>query len=162
MWQPFGPCVFPLVDGGLSACVEFFSYYSSFDGRMHRKQVFLSNSRLCNSKAVSTLFITNSMLYKLMFSFFLHWSNSSDDGYERRCYSIGEKRGMRLSSVYQSIISIAYQYTFNPIIRIVCIWFQLFLLLKKYFSFHVFVQMNYFRSHNLMFLMSLDNNITCN
>ena len=60
-------------------------------------------------------------------------------GNERRCYLIGEKRGMRLSGVYQSIISTAYQYTFNPIIQIVCIWFQLCLLLKEFCWFLILV-----------------------
>ena len=59
-------------------------------------------------------------------------------GNERRCYLIGEKRGMRLSGVYQSIISTAYQYTFNPIIQIVCIWFYLCLLTISYYKSIIF------------------------
>ena len=46
LWQPFCPCVFPLVDDGLSACVEFFSY-SRFDGRECIENKFLSLSKFC-------------------------------------------------------------------------------------------------------------------
>ena len=65
-------------------------------------------------------------------------SNPSEEGNERSCYLIGEKRGMRRSSVYQSIISTAYQYTFNPIIQIVCIWFYLCLLTISYYKSIIF------------------------
>ena len=46
LWQPFCPCVFPLVEDGLSACVEFFSY-SRFDGRECIENKFLSLSKFC-------------------------------------------------------------------------------------------------------------------
>ena len=73
-WQPFCPCVFPLVEDGLSACVEFFSY-SRFDGRECIENKFLSLSKFCGC---FYSFITK--LVHLMFSFFLA-NNPSDDEY---------------------------------------------------------------------------------
>ena len=139
MWQPFCPCVFPLVDGGLVRVWNFSRIILDSMVECIENKFFFPTL----VSVISKLFL----LYSLLTQCCITWCFPSSllkqfvrrKGNERSCYLIGEKRGMRLSGVYQSIISTAYQYTFNPIIQIVCIWFQLCLLLKEFCWFLILV-----------------------
>ena len=113
LWQPFCPCVFPLVDDGLSACVEFFSY-SRFDGRECIENKFLSLSKFCG--CFYSIHLQQNLCTWCFPSSLLTIRQTTNMLFNRK------KKEMRPRSVHRYNCHCIPIY-FNPIIQIVCSWF---------------------------------------